>query len=105
MKLKTRIAALAALSLITTASLVPVAKAQDNQAKKNTARNLGIGAAAIAGNGLLHHNSTATVLGLAGAGIAAKNYEDTRKAENRAKRERELQRQRYRRYHHRYYAH
>ena len=48
------------------------------QSNKNNMRNLAIGGAAVAGYGLLSHNSTATVLGAAGAALAGKSYENAR---------------------------
>jgi hypothetical protein len=58
--------------------LTPSAVLADTQSNKNTWRNLGIAGAAVAGYGLLNHNSTATVLGLAGAGYSAYRYEQDR---------------------------
>ena len=53
------------------------------QNNKNNARNLAIGSAAIAAYGLLNHNSTATVLGAAGAVIAGSQYEHDSQIQSR----------------------
>ena len=45
------------------------------QNNKNNARNLALGGAAVAAYGLLTHNSTATLLGAAGAALAGSQYE------------------------------
>ncbi len=64
--------------------------AQADQNSKNQWRNLGIGGAAVAGYGLLHHNSTATVLGAAGAAYSAHRYEQDRhhQSQQQARRDR-----------------
>ena len=53
------------------------------QKNKNNMRNLAIGGAAVAGYGLLNHNSTATVLGAAGAALAGNSYENARKEQSK----------------------
>ena len=53
------------------------------QSNKNNMRNLAIGGAAVAGYGLLSHNSTATVLGAAGAALAGQSYENARHEQSR----------------------
>ncbi len=84
MKTANKITALALLATTATAALAPVAVLADShQGKKNTGRNLGIAGAAIAGYGLLKHNTAATVLGGVGAVAGAKMYEDNRKAQSR----------------------
>jgi len=56
---------------------------QDNrQHNKNTWRNLGTAGAAIAAYGLLNHNSTATLLGAAGAAYSANRYEQDRQSQS-----------------------
>ncbi len=56
---------------------------QDNrQQNKNTWRNLGVAGAAVAAYGLLNHNSTATVLGAAGAAYSANRYEQDRHSQS-----------------------
>lgn len=56
---------------------------QDNrQQNKNTWRNLGVAGAAVAAYGLLNHNSTATVLGTAGAAYSANRYEQDRHSQS-----------------------
>jgi hypothetical protein len=82
---------------VAAAALAPMA-AQADQNSKNQWRNLGIGGAAVAGYGLLHHNSTATLLGVAGAAYSANRYEQDRhhQSQQQAARDR---RARYYRYH------
>lgn len=53
------------------------------QNNKNNMRNLAIGGAAIAGYGLLTHNSTATLLGAGGAALAGNSYENARHEQSR----------------------
>jgi hypothetical protein len=53
------------------------------QADKNTARNIGIAGAAVAVYGLLSHNSTATVIGAAGALIGGSQYEKDSQKQSR----------------------
>ncbi|MGI4788365.1 MAG: hypothetical protein ACRYFS_05890 [Janthinobacterium lividum] len=69
------------------------------QKNKNNMRNLAIGGAAVAGYGLLNHNSTATVLGVAGAALAGSQYENARKEQSKASAARN-RRHRYHRSHH-----
>jgi len=63
-------------------------KAANRQKNKNTWRNAAGAAAAIAGYGLIKGNSTATVLGAAGAAYSANRYEKDRKSQDAAKRAR-----------------
>jgi hypothetical protein len=65
------------------AALAPMSAMAD-QNSKNQWRNLGIGGAAVAGYGLLHHNSTATLLGVAGAAYSANRYEQDRHHQSQA---------------------
>ena len=53
------------------------------QNNKNNMRNLALGGAAVAGYGLLTHNTTATVVGAAGAALAGSQYENARKEQSR----------------------
>lgn len=53
------------------------------QKNKNNMRNLAIGGAAVAGYGLLNHNSTATVLGAGAAALAGNSYENARKEQSK----------------------
>jgi hypothetical protein len=53
------------------------------QANKNTARNIGIAGAAVAVYGLLSHNSTATVIGAAGALLGGSQYEKDSQKQSR----------------------
>ncbi len=57
-------------------------KAASVQKNKNNMRNLAIAGAAVAGYGLLKHNTTATVIGAAGAGLAGSQYEKARKEQS-----------------------
>ena len=73
------------------------------QKNKNQWRNLGIAGAAVAGYGLLKHNSTATILGAAGAAYSANRYEQDRhhQSQDNAARQRYYRAHRY----HRHYRH
>jgi hypothetical protein len=53
------------------------------QKNKNNMRNLALGGVAVAGYGLATHNSTATVLGAAGAALAGNSYENARKEQSK----------------------
>ena len=64
-------------ALATVSAFAPMA-AQADQKNKNQWRNLGIGGAAVAGYGLLHHDRNATILGAAGAAYSANRYEQDR---------------------------
>ena len=71
------------LFVVLAVSLVsPMAHADSTQSNKNTWRNLGIAGAAVAGLGVLHHNSTETLLGAAGAAYSASRYEQERKSQD-----------------------
>ena len=78
--------------------------AQADQNSKNQWRNLGIGGAAVAGYGLLHHNSTATLLGAAGAAYSANRYEQDRHHQSQQQAARD-QRAYYYRHHRSYHRH
>lgn len=84
-------------------ALVPMAALAD-QNSKNQWRNLGIGGAAVAGYGLLHHNSTATLLGAAGAAYSANRYEQDRHHQSQQQAARN-QRAYYYRHHRSYHRH
>ena len=76
MKLTSKMTTLGLIAALAGASLAP-AMAND-QGDKNNARNLALGGAAVALYGILNHNSTATLLGAAGAAIAGSQYEQDR---------------------------
>jgi len=85
-----KITAFALLTTLGAAALTPFALADSSKQKdKNNMRNLGIAGAAIAGYGLLNHNSTATVLGAAAGGYGAYKYEQDRKAQSAEQRSRD----------------
>ena len=90
----------AAVAATVFAPLAAHADQASRQSNKNQWRNLGIAGAAVAGYGLLKHNSTATVLGAAGAAYSAKRYEDDRHSQSQSQARRD-QNARY----HRYYGH
>ncbi len=92
-------AMLGVAATIAAAAFAPIS-AHADQKSKNQWRNLGIAGAAVAGYGLLKHNSTATVLGAAGAAYSANRYEQDRHHQSQAQARRD-QRARY----HRYYGH
>ena len=77
------------------------ASAASRQGNKNTWRNLGYGAAGIAGYGLLKHNTAATLLGAAGAAYSAHRYEQDRHSQDQARRAHTRYRRRGRPYYHR----
>lgn len=96
----TILAILAVFACIAVAPSAALAGGSTNQSNKNMWRNLAIGSGVVAGYGLLHHNNTATLLGAAGAGYSAYRYEQDRKAQSAASRERGYYyRHRYMRYH------
>lgn len=99
MKMNTQMTAFALLATVATAALSPAALADNRQHNKNNWRNLAGVGAAVAGYGLLKHNTTATVVGAAGAAYSAHRYEQDRHSQDQNKRAR----QRYYRTHHRYY--
>jgi len=89
-----------ALAFTIGASLLsPVVHADSTQSNKNLWRNLAIGGAVVAGHGLLTHNSTETVIGVAGAAYSANRYESERHSQSQ---QRERQREYYRHHHHYY---
>jgi len=100
MKLSYKATSLALLSTLAVSALSPMALADSSktQKDKNNMRNLGIAGAAVAGYGLLNHNSTATLLGAAAGGYGAYKYEQDRKAQS------EEQRARQHTYYHRSYT-
>ncbi len=100
MKLSHKATSLALLSTLAVSALSPIALADPGktQKDKNNMRNLGIAGAAIAGYGLLNHNSTATLLGAAAGGYGAYKYEQDRKSQS------EQQRARQHTYYHRNYT-
>jgi hypothetical protein len=90
MNVTKKITAFALLTTLGTAALTPSALADSSkQSDKNNMRNLGIAGAAIAGYGLLNHNSTATLLGAAAGGYGAYKYEQDRKAQSADQRSRD----------------
>ena len=100
--MKTNIKAIAALSLaMGTALLAPMAHADSRQDNKNLWRNLAIGGAVVAGHGLVTHNSTETLIGVAGAAYSANRYEHDRHSQSVHREER---REAYYRHHEHYYV-
>jgi len=101
MNTKRSMTILALVAIFAVTLLAPGAAMASHQSNKNMWRNLAIGSGVIAGYGLVKHNSTATILGAAGAGYSAYRYEQERKAEaaqSRA-RDRYYYRHRFMRYH------
>ncbi|HEX5324808.1 MAG TPA: hypothetical protein VFW40_13555 [Capsulimonadaceae bacterium] len=96
----TVIALIAVFAVTALLPTVAFASASSRQKNKNTWRNLAIGSGVVAGYGLLHHNSTATVLGAAGAAYSLNRYEQDRKSQSAHDRARA--RYWHRRYPHRY---
>jgi len=88
---------------VATTALAPLAAHADQssrQSNKNQWRNLAGAGAAVAGYGLLKHNNTATILGVAGAAYSANRYEKDRHSQSQS----QARRDRNARYH-RYYGH
>jgi len=85
MKFGTSITALTVVASMATAALSPAAIADSRQSNKNNWRNLAGVGAAVLGYGLLKHNSTATVIGAAGAAYSANRYEKDRHSQSEAK--------------------
>ena len=79
---KTQWTALGLLTTMGVAALSPAAMADNQQKNKNNWRNLGYLGAAVAGYGLVKHNSTATVLGAAAGGYGAYRYEKDRHSQS-----------------------
>lgn len=88
MKMTPKLTSLALMAAVATTSLAPMALAASTQKDKNNMRNLGIAGAAVAGYGLLKHNTAATVLGAAAGGYGAYKYEQDRKSQSAANRSR-----------------
>lgn len=103
MRPMTLMAILAIFACLALAPMAAFAGGSTNQSDKNLWRNLAIGSGVVAGYGLLHHNTTTTVLGAAGAGYSAYRYEQDRKAQSAASRRRDsYYRHHYMRYHRSY---
>ncbi len=97
---RAKISTTAALLALTTATtMLPLAAHADTQGNKNTWRNLAIGSAAVGGYGLLKHNTTLGVIGVAGAAYSANRYEQDRHHQSQA---RAAARARYYHRHHHY---
>ena len=99
MNLGLKMTSLTLLVTMATAALSPLALASGTQKDKNNMRNLGIAGAAVAGYGLIKHNTAATVLGAAAGGYGAYKYEQDRKKQSAHQRAR----QRYHRHHYRHH--
>jgi len=87
-KQATKWTTLGLLTTLVATALSPVAvlaNGASRQQNKNTWRNLGIVGAAVAGYGLLKHDSTATLLGAAGAAYSANRYEQDRHSQSQAR--------------------
>jgi len=85
MRVNAKGVSLALLTSLAASALSPVAFAEGRQKNKNDWRNLAAAGATVAGYGLLKGDTTATVLGAAGAAYSAKRYEDERKSQSQAK--------------------
>ena len=84
MKATSKLTTLGLLATIAAASVTPAladgwGDRNNDQANKNTMRNLTIAGAAVAAYGLFSHNGPATLLGAAGAALAGSQYEKDRK--------------------------
>jgi hypothetical protein len=82
MKRMTNWAVLGTTAVMAVSAFAPLAAHADNrqnlQQNKNLMRNLGIAGAALGAYGLLNHNDTLGVLGIAGAAVAGSQYEKDR---------------------------
>lgn len=89
---KGRTAGALALTAAMAATLLPLAGPvqASRQSNKNMWRNLGIGGAAVGAYGLLHHNNTLGLLGLAGGAYSASRYEKERHAQSQASHRRQF---------------
>lgn len=94
----TRWIAFGLMLVMAAVAVSPAAMADSRQKNKNNWRNLGYAGAAVAGYGLLKHNTTATVLGAAAGGYGAYRYEKDRHSQSVTNSNRN------RRYHRRYAA-
>jgi hypothetical protein len=100
--MKTKTATIVAIAAAMGMSLLaPLAHADSTQNNKNLWRNLGIGGAVVAGHGLLTHNRTETILGVAGAAYSANRYEQERHSQSVSRRH---AREAYYRRHEHYYV-
>lgn len=91
MKRTHSILTLAATAVFAAAIAAPIpasAASASRQKHKNNWRNGAIAGGVVAGYGLLKHNTTATVLGAAGAAYSANRYEQERKHQDERKRAR-----------------
>ncbi len=94
MNIQTGLTSLIALGAIAAFSLAPVsASAQSDSSRhrqdtKNTWRNVAIGSGVLGVLGLVEHNNTLAIAGLAGAAYSANRYEQDRKSQNKSKRAR-----------------
>lgn len=102
MELQKALTALALGVMIAVPTMLPAdaqAKPQSHRQKeKNNWRNLGIAGGAVGVAGLLTHNKTLAIAGLAGGGYSAYRYEKARKDQSR-------ERSHYYSKHHRTYRH
>ena len=103
MKTASRWTLLGLVCVMAAAIASPAAFADDHsqQKNKNTWRNLGVAGAVVTGYGLLHHNTTTTLLGAAGTAYSLHRYEQDRHSQSQG---RDARKQAYyRRRHHYYY--
>ena len=101
MMIGTKPPVMAIAGLFAALSLAPLAaNADSTQSNKNLWRNLAIGSAAVGGIGLLNHNSTEAIVGVAGAAYSAHRYEEERHSQSVAAQKR---RERYYHLHHRHH--
>jgi hypothetical protein len=94
-KLAKWVAGTAAIAAVALTAMTPLAARADGwnnhgqgnqqastQQNKNNWRNIGIGSAAVGVLGLLDHNNTLALLGVAGAGYSADRYEQDRHSQS-----------------------
>ena len=105
MKTGTRTVMAAVAGLLTLTAMAPMAVLADSlQNDKNTNRNIGIGAGAIALHGLSRGNGLETIIGVAGAAYGASQYEKDRKRQAEQNRQRSYYHYNHERSNRRYYS-
>ena len=94
--MKSGLAKLVALATIVSCAIAPIsanaqshsAKSRHRQATKNTWRNIAIGSGALGILGLVEHNNTLAIAGIAGAAYSASRYEHDRRSQSKIDRRR-----------------
>ena len=78
------ITAIAVIAGVAATAMAPLgAHADSTQNNKNLWRNLAIGSGVVAAHGLVTHNGTEALLGVAGTAYTANRYEQERRSQSR----------------------